>query len=210
MTATSAQLPALRPSEPDLLRFDRAVRLVHWSTAVLFGVLMLTGAALYAGPISLLVGRRDVVRTLHVVAGLALPIPLALGLIGRWGARLRRDLGALNRSGAGKFNRGQRLNAAFLGAAAVVMLGTGAVMKWFSLFPLDWRTGATFVHDWFALGIWLSVGGHVFFAFRDPIALGAMLRGTVTARWARTQRPRWYEQETGRPAERLKQSSADS
>ena len=89
------------------------------------------------------------------------------------------------------------------------MLGTGAIMKWFSLFPLDWRTGATFVHDWFALWIWLAVGGHVCFAFRDPMALGAMLRGTVTARWARTQRPRWYEQETGRPAERLKQSSAD-
>lgn len=209
MTATSAPLPAMRPSEPDLLRFDRAARLVHWSTAVILGVLMLTGAALYAGPISLLVGRRDVVRTLHVGAGLALPVPLALGLVGHWGARLRRDLGALNRSGVGKFNRGQRLNATFLGAAAVVMLGTGAVMKWFSLFPLEWRTGATFVHDWFALGIWLSVGGHVFFAFRDPIALGAMLRGTVTARWARTQRPRWYEQETGRPAERLKQSSAD-
>ena len=209
MTATSAPRSGLRPAEPDLLRFDHAVRIVHWSTAALFGLLMLTGAALYAGPISLLVGRREVVRTIHVVAGLALPVPLIVGLVGRWGARLRGDLGALNRSGSGKFNRGQRLNATFLGAAAVVMLGTGSVMKWFSLFPLDWRTGATFVHDWFALGIWLSVGGHIFFAFRDPIALGAMLRGTVTARWARNERPRWYEEETGLAVNRLKQSSQD-
>ena len=37
-------------------------------------------------------------------------------------------------------------------------------MKWFDLFPLDWRTGATFVHDWFALGIWVAVLGHILFA----------------------------------------------
>ncbi len=36
-----------------------------------------------------------------------------------------------------------------------------------SAFPLDWRTGATFVHDWFALGIWVAVLGHIFFALRD-------------------------------------------
>jgi formate dehydrogenase subunit gamma len=218
----SASAGALRPAEPDLLRFDRAERIVHWTTASLFVVLMLTGAALYAGPISTMVGRRDLVRTIHVVAGLALPVPLVLGLLGRWGMRLRRDLGRLNRWSAddrrwlrkrlrpdvrlAKFNSGQKLNATFLGAAIFVMLASGSIMKWFSAFPLDWRTGATFVHDWFALGIWLAVIGHVVFAFRDPVALGAMLRGSVPARWARMQRPRWYEEETGKPADRLKQS----
>jgi formate dehydrogenase subunit gamma len=192
----------------DIVRFDRVTRYVHWATAALFCVLMLTGAALYAGPISLLVGHRDVVRLVHVVAGIALPVPIIVGVIGRWGARLRRDLGSLNRGSADKFNLGQRLNATFLGASIVVMLATGSVMKWFSLFPLDWRTGATFVHDWFALGIWLSVGAHLYFAFRDPVALGGMRRGTVTARWARTTRPAWYEHETGRPAQRLKQNDA--
>ena len=57
------------------------------------------------------------------------------------------------------------------------MLATGSIMKWFSLFPIDWRTGATFVHDWFALGIWVAVIGHVMFAFKDPVALGGMMRG---------------------------------
>ena len=52
------------------------------------------------------------------------------------------------------------------------MLGTGSIMKWFEPFPLDWRTGATFVHDWFALGIWIAVVGHILFALRDPDALG--------------------------------------
>jgi len=35
---------------------------------------------------------------------------------------------------------------------------------------------------------------------RDPVALDGMRRGTVSAHWARTERPRWYEAETGEPA----------
>ena len=217
-TATST----LRPADPPIQRFDRVERIVHWSTAVLFVTLMLTGAALYMGPLSTLVGRRDVVRTLHVAAGLALPVPLIVGLLGRWGAALRRDLRRINRwitddrvwlrrrtRGAarlGKFNPGQKLNATFFGAAIVLMLATGSIMKWFDAFPLSWRTGATFVHDWVAFGVWLAVAGHVLFALRDKDALGSMLRGAISARWARTQRPRWYEEETGLPAERLKTS----
>lgn len=204
----------------ELARFDRVERVAHWSTASLFGVLMLTGAALYAGPISTLVGQREVVRTIHVSAGLLLPLPLLVGVVGRWGRALRRDLHRLGRfdgddrrwlrratrddARLGKFNPGQKLNAAFLGSAIVVMLATGIVLKWFSLFSIDTRTGATFVHDWVALGIWVSVVGHILLALRDPVALGGMLRGVVPARWARANRPRWYEAETGEPADRLK------
>ncbi|HSO95090.1 MAG TPA: cytochrome b/b6 domain-containing protein [Acidimicrobiia bacterium] len=205
---------------PELARFDRVERAAHWSTATLFGVLMFTGAALYAGPISTLVGQREVVRTIHVGAGLLLPLPLLVGLVGRWGRALRVDLRRLGRfddedrvwlhrgtrddARLGKFNPGQKLNAAFLGSAIVVMLGTGIVLKWFSLFSLTTRTGATFVHDWVALGIWVSVLGHIMLALRDPDALRGMLYGAVPIRWARLHRPGWYEAETGEPATRLK------
>jgi formate dehydrogenase subunit gamma len=210
----------------DLVRFDTVERAVHWVTAGLFGVLMLTGAALYAGPISTLVGRRELLRTVHVASGLALPIPILVGMLGRWGSRLRGDLSRLSRwisddrkwlrrrtrgdAQLGKFNPGQKLNAVFLGAAGVMMLVSGFMLKWFSLFGLELRTGATFVHDWFALGIWVAVIGHVLFAFHDPVALRGMVHGTVPARWARKLRPRWYEEATGRSADRLKQSSTDS
>jgi formate dehydrogenase subunit gamma len=211
--------------EPDIERFDRTERVVHWATAVLFFVLMGTGAALYAGPVSQVVGHRDIVRNVHVIAGLSLLVPIVGALIlRRRGRALRSDLSRLSRwsdddrtwlrskdrerARLGKFNPGQKLNAVFLGAGAVLMLGTGFVLKWFSLFSLSTRTGATFVHDWLALGIWISVGGHILFAFRDPVALGGMLRGKVTARWARTLRPRWYEEQTGKPATRLKQSTS--
>jgi formate dehydrogenase subunit gamma len=202
----------MRPDtrEAPLLRFDRVERAVHWTTASLFGILMLTGAALYAGPISTLVGHREAVRTLHVYCGLALPVPLLLGVLSRAGRRLRTDLGRLNRWSRddarwlrrrhrarvplGKFNPGQKLNATFLASAAVVMLATGSIMKWFEPFPLDWRTGATFVHDWFALGIWASVLGHIAFALRDGDALEGMLGGSVPAAWAKRKAPLWYEE----------------
>jgi formate dehydrogenase subunit gamma len=209
MRPDTANAVGTTPERP-LLRFDRVERTVHWVNATLFGVLMLTGAALYAGPISALVGNREVVRTLHVYSGLALPVPLLVGVLGRHGTRLRRDLGRLNRWSRddarwfrrgrrdtvrlGKFNPGQKLNAAFIAAAAVVMLATGSIMKWFDLFPLDWRTGATFVHDWFALGIWAAVIGHILFAVRDGDALDSMVGGSVPASWARKNAPLWYEE----------------
>jgi formate dehydrogenase subunit gamma len=208
-------------SEMPLLRFDRVERTLHWVNATLFGVLMLTGAALYAGPISTLVGSRETVRFLHVYSGLLLPIPLLLAVLGHHGARLRRDLGRLNRWSRddmrwfrrtrrstirlGKFNPGQKLNAAFIGGAGAVMLATGSIMHWFDAFPIDWRTGATFMHDWFAFGIWIAVLGHIFFALRDSDALESMWQGEVSAKWARTKAPLWYREQRGleqaRPAE---------
>ena len=199
-----------RGPEPRLLRFDRRERALHWVNATLFGVLMLTGAALYAGPISVLVGNREVVRTLHVYSGLALPVPLLLAVLGRKGARLRTDLGRLNRwtrddarwfrrrdrgrVALGKFNPGQKLNAAFVAGAAIVMLGTGSIMHWFDHFSVNTRTGATFMHDWFALGIWIAVLGHIGFALRDGDAVDSMIGGTVPAAWAMKHAPLWYEE----------------
>jgi formate dehydrogenase subunit gamma len=201
-----------RPPPTTFLRFDRVERTLHWVNATLFATLMLTGAALYAGPISTLVGHRDVVRGVHVYSGLFLPVPVLVAIAGRHGARLRGDLTRLNRWSRddarwfrrkrrhqvelGKFNPGQKLNTAFIAGAGVVMLGTGSIMHWFDAFPLDWRTGATFAHDWFALGIWVAVLGHIFFALRDQDSLEAMLGGEISANWARKKAPLWYEELT--------------
>lgn len=200
-----------RETEAPLLRFDGMERAVHWSTASLFILLMLTGAALYAGPISVLVGNRETVRTVHVWCGLLLPVPLLIGVITRRGRRLRADLRRLNRwtpgerrwfrrrtraeVELGKFNPGQKLNAACVAGVGLVMLATGSIMHWFDAFPVDWRTGATFAHDWFALGLWALVIGHVLFALRDGDALEAMMvNGRVPAAWARRKAPRWYRE----------------
>ena len=207
---------ATRPS-PDLLRFDRGERVLHWINAVLFAVMMGTAAALYVGPISAAIGRRDIVKTIHVWTGLSLPIPILLTFIlRRWGAGFRSDVRRLNRwSGDdrrwlrtrgrdpfvrnGKFNAGQKLNAAFTAGAILVMLATGSIMRWPQHFTLSWRTGATFVHDWIFIGLFFAISGHILFAVNDRDALASMVRGRISPRWARKHAPRWYEEETGLP-----------
>lgn len=199
-----------------LARFDAWERWVHWITAALLLVLMATGAALYVGSLSALVGRRGLVRAVHVVAGLALPLPfLVVWAAGRRGVALRSDLTRLNRwsvddwrwlrpgrragtpPSLGKFNPGQKLNAAFTAGAVVVMLGTGIVMRWFGPFPLSWRTGATSVHDLVATALVVVVAGHVALAVTHREALRAMVRGWVTPEWARRHAPAWYAEVRG-------------
>ena len=193
-------------------RFDRTERQLHWITAALVGVLVATGAVLYWGELSSLLGRRALFREIHVIAGIALPFPFLFAVAGRRGRALRRDLGVLNRFSAddlrwlrsrgtdptgrlGKFNPGQKLNAAFVGAALVTLLATGLVLRFFSPFPLAWRTGATFVHDWTALALALAITGHVWLAAADPEALRGMISGRVPAWWARQRCPRWSQEQ---------------
>src|SRR5713101_2228768 len=188
--------------EEMLPRFDRVERVVHWVTATLMLTLLATGFSLYAGPLSTLVGRRNLVRNIHVYSGLLLPLPVLLAIVTHASAELRADLGRLNRwtrddrtwwrrgrraaARLGKFNPGQKLNATFIGAAMVVMLMTGSIMRWFEPFSDSWRQGATFVHDWFAIGLLFAITGHILLAFRDPDALNGMVHGWVKPSWART------------------------
>jgi formate dehydrogenase subunit gamma len=195
-----------RPAE--LLRFTAAERWVHRSTAVLLGICLLTAAILYFGPLSVLVGRRGVVAWVHVLAGLALPVPVLAG----WASRaFRADLRELNRFRPadwewlrtrdrrtarfpiGKFNAGQKLYAAFTAGAILIQLGTGVIMRYGQHWPLSLRTGATFVHDWLAAAVLVAVLGHLHFALRDPEARLGMRTGLVPTAWAQREHPAWAE-----------------
>lgn len=204
------------PSPERLRRFSAGERAIHFALALLMGLCIVTAALLYVDPLSALVGRRDLVASVHFACGLLLPVPL---LIGAWRSRsFRRDAGRLNRfhsrdwqwlrsrdrrSGAipvDKFNAGQKLNSAFVLGAVLVMFGTGLMLHYFALFADDIRTGATFVHDMFAAAVVIISGGHVWMAYRDPEARKGLRTGTVDATWARYEHSLWAEEETaGRP-----------
>lgn len=189
-------------------RFDRVERVVHWANATLFLVLLATGGSLYFEPLSTIVGHRHTVKTIHVYSGLLLPLPVLVGVLLPRGRLLREDISRFNRwtvddrrwwsrrkrAGVklGKFNPGQKLNAIFVGAAIVLMLGTGSIMRWFGPFPDSIRTGATFVHDWVFITLVVVIIGHIMFAFGDGDSLRSMVRGWVPEQWARRERPRWW------------------
>jgi formate dehydrogenase subunit gamma len=193
-----------------LLRFDRVQRSAHWANAILFGVLMATAIPLYFGSLFGITLERHVVAEIHLWTGLALPVPIIISLAGPWGAQMRRDvqrmnywtaeevrwLKSLGRTAlvADKFNPGQKLNATFIGATIVVMLATGSVLQWFRLFPVPWRTGATFVHDVFALAVFVVVIGHVIMALTHRGSLSSMIRGWVSENWAARHAAAWLQE----------------
>ncbi len=204
-------IPAGAVDAATIVRFDRAERWLHWTNALLFLVLLATGMILYIGPLSALVGRRVLLKDVHVISGLVLPVPLLVAYAGSWRTQLRRDvrrfarwsiddrrwlmsLGRRGRERMGKFNAAQKLNAIFVAGCIPLMLVTGAIMRWFTPFPLAWRTGATFVHDWLALILLVVIVGHIAKALASPLALRAMRTGNVPSEHARRHHPRWWRE----------------
>lgn len=209
---TAATTP---PPSDRVRRFTRAERWVHRSTAALMLVCVAGAACLYVPQLAEFVGRRRLVVTVHEWSGGLTPVPVLAGLLSR---ALRADLSRLNRFGphdrqwlravrrrdhrpesrpAGKFNAGQKLYAAWIAGATLVMAGTGVLMWFTGLAPLPWRTGATFVHDWLALAVGIVLAGHMAMALADPEARRGMRTGSVERRWARSQHALWGEDRAG-------------
>ena len=201
---------AAAPPDPTVVipRFTTAERALHWATATAVLVCALTGLVLYVGPLTALVGRRVLVKDLHVIAGLAMPVPLVLAYAGRWREAVRSDVRRLGRwtradrrwlwsrgrdaaDEVGKFNAGQKANAAFVAGMIPIMVVTGSMMRWYEPFDVSYRTGATFVHDWTAIVTWAVVTGHILFALSDRGSLRGMVTGRVSGAWAARHHPRW-------------------
>jgi formate dehydrogenase subunit gamma len=212
----TAQVETEPQSVSRILRFDGVQRAAHWANALLFGILMLTALPLYFPSLSAVVGRRELVATIHVWSGVVLPVPILISLLGPWGARMRRDLRRINvwtgdevkwlrslgRNAprvVDKFNPGQKLNAIFVGGSILVMLASGFILKWFRFFPVSWRTGATFVHDVLAFAIFAVVIGHILFALTHRESMRSMIKGWVTEAWAARNAPGWLREVKARP-----------
>jgi formate dehydrogenase gamma subunit len=194
-------------------RFTPIERFAHRSISILMFILLATAAALYIPDISVLVGNRGIVKTIHSISGFLLPIPL---LIAVFFPVFRMNIRELNRfhphdfawlkrrdsklidpelehpdSVYGKFNAGQKLNAAFSLGSVLIMFATGMIMFFSSLFTDDVRTGATFVHDWLTLAIVVALTGHIYMATKDAQARAGMRSGEVTRSWAAVHHPQW-------------------
>jgi formate dehydrogenase subunit gamma len=205
--------PRRTANEPrDLVRFDVTERLVHWSLGAIVITLIVTGLFLYIPALALSIGHRALIENIHVYVGITLPAPLVVGLVGPWRKGLAADVKRLNRWAPGeaawfhrarpgerrprlgKFNPGQKLNAAVLAGALAAMLVTGVMMRWAPPSLITAQTGATLVHDGFFLVIGILVVGHILMALAHPSALRSMFGGRVSRAWARRHAPRWLEE----------------
>jgi formate dehydrogenase subunit gamma len=202
--ATSAQRPRY------LARFSPTERSIHWIHAAAFLVLLGSGLVLYVPALSESIGNRLLVKDIHLWTAVGWACALALiVLLGDRKGLLRtiRELEAfdvddrrwLRGQGApqGRFNAGQKLNAAVTGALAVLLTVSG-LMLWlserFSVFRIG---GSIVVHDWATFASVAILLGHLYFAVVHPAtrhALRGITIGTVREDWAREHHSKWVDE----------------
>lgn len=211
------------PGDIDVVRFGIATRVAHWALAGPFVVLLLSGLTNFLPSVKALqLGGERFFATLHVVTGFgALVAVVVLVLPQLTRATARADLlelarfrlddylwlqhqvltaaGMVSRPPAvGKFNGGQKVNAALSFGATAVLLGTGLILginfvskRFFtaafveSLFP--W-------HTWVALAFIPVLAGHIYLAVVNPAtreSLRAITTGSVRRAWAARHHAAW-------------------
>lgn len=187
-------------------RFSRVERLLHWVNALGFFFLLATGLVLYLPSLSVLVARRQLIQTLHFWAGVgwlgALAAILVLGA--RQMLRTAREIESFDRDDLrwlrggktpqGRFNAGQKINAA-LTAAFTILFGLSGLLLWFGEQDTRLRFASTIIlHDGLMYVSLVLLVGHLYLALIHPTtrhALRGMTLGTVSEEWARRHHGKW-------------------
>lgn len=208
-------------------RFSRSERVFHWLLAVTFFIMLGTGLALYLPGLAQYVAR-PTAKAWHLNAALALAGGTVLLFALRW-SRLSRTIREFDRFdrddrewmvGAptrilkrdppppqGRFNAGQKLNAALVGGLMLVTFGTGTLL-WYGERDTRFRfAGTVVVHDWATWILVVLVAGHLYLALIHPStrhALRGMMLGSVRRSWAVRHHPKWVadQEREGSPGER--------
>jgi formate dehydrogenase subunit gamma len=188
-------------------RFSRTERAVHWVHASAFLVLLGSGLVLYLPSLATEIGRRPLVKDVHLFTALAWAIALlaVVALGDRRGLRdTTRELDVFDADDRrwllgrhvrqGRFNAGQKLNAAFT-AAFAVLLAVSGVLLWLGERDTRFRFDSTIVlHDVVAYLSVALLAGHLYLAVIHPStrhALRGMTVGTVREDWAREHHAKW-------------------
>ena len=200
-------------STPRLTRFSRTERALHWVHASAFLVLFASGLCLYLPSLSELVGRRPLLKDIHVYTALVWLAALALVLLAGDRRRLLAtareidrfdddDLAWLRgkRVPQGRFNAGQKINAIVTAALAVLFAITGFFL-WYGernhAFRLE---NALLVHDWLMYISFFLLLGHLYLALLHPTtrhSLSGITRGWVREDWARRHHAKWADAQAG-------------
>lgn len=201
---------AISHSVRRLSRFSRTERTLHWVHASAFLVLFVSGLCLYLPSLSELIGRRPLLKDIHVYTALIWLAALALILLAGDRRRLLAaareidtfdddDLAWLRRRRApqGRFNAGQKINAIVTAALAVLFAITGFFL-WYGERDHAFRLqNALLVHDWLMYISFFLLLGHLYLALINPStrhSLSGMTRGWVREDWALRHHRKWVEQ----------------
>jgi formate dehydrogenase subunit gamma len=191
-------------------RFSRTERAAHWVHAVAFLSLLATGLVLYIPSLSTLVGRRPLLKDLHVYTAAAWIAGLALVVVLGDRRRLRETVRELETFDAddvlwlqryprpqGRFNAGQKVNAALTAAFSVLFAVSGTLL-WLGERDHRFQLASTILlHDWLTLASLVLLVGHLYLALIYPAtrhALRGMTVGTVRRDWAERHHAKWVRE----------------
>ena len=196
-----------RPELRRLPRYNRTERAVHWVHASAFLVLLATGLCLYLPSLAEAVGRRPLLKAIHLWTALAWVIALALVFVLGDRRSLRRAAREVDRWDAddrawfldrtrpqGRMNAGQKLNT-ILTAAFAVLFGVTGFLMWYGERDTRFRLpSALLVHDWLMYVSLFLFLGHLYLSLVKAStrhALSGITRGWVREDWARRRHAKW-------------------
>lgn len=192
-------------------RFTRTERAVHWVHATAFLVMLVTGLTLYLPSLSQAVGRRPLLKDVHVYTAVAWIAALVLVVVVGDRRRIRETLRELDRfdlddtlwlrrypTPQGRFNAGQKVNAALTAAFAVLFAVSGSLL-WLGERDHRFQFASTILlHDWLTLISLLLLVGHLYLALIYPAtrqSMRGMTTGSVRRDWAEKHHPKWVREQ---------------
>ena len=174
-------------------------------------MLLGSGLVLYLPSLAVVVGRRPLVKDIHLWSGIGWVAMLALMILlgdRRGLARTARELDGFDRDDVrwltgrrpapqGRFNAGQKLNTALTAAFTVLFLVSGLLL-WLGERHTQFRFASTvLLHDGLMYVSLVLLVGHLYLAVLHPAtrhALRGITLGTVDEEWAAKHHAKWTPQ----------------
>ena len=197
----------------EIVRHRLSSRVIHWAIAIFCLVCVLSGLPIWTpvfGWMAGLLGGLAVCRVLHPWAGLLFFASATL-LFLHWRKDMRltpKDWEwfgpkvlsyvtyAEHDEEVGKYNGGQKLFFFAVSLAALGLLASGIVLWQPESFSQAVRVASILLHDVTFILFAVALVLHIYLPAAQPGTYRAMMRGTVTAAWARLHHPRWYREVT--------------
>ena len=198
--------------EPRLERFSLRERAIHWTVALAFLYVALTGLALWTPRLYWLAsvfGGGPTVSRWHPWGGVLFALAFSLMFRGwhrqmrldgddrRW-LRLSHRYAMHQEAGlpeAGRFNAGQKGLFWIQAVNGLALLASGVVLWWPEIMPRVLRLTAVLLHPVAAIVAIAGIIVHIYMGTAAvPEAFRGMIQGWVRPGWAHSHHPKWYRE----------------
>jgi formate dehydrogenase subunit gamma len=190
-----------------IVRFDISERILHWSHAIFFIWLLISGIHIFLTPKSLL--GDPLIKMMHLYA--SIPFIMILPVVYHFGSSyMHEDLRELMflktneihwfsrilanpKINSSKFNPGQKVNF-FVTLLLITGLSFSGSVIWLkSRFSVDFVELNFMLHDFFAELSLLLFSGHILFSLYHSESIRGIVSGKVDEKWGKEHYSEWWK-----------------